>query len=70
LIYGDAVICCPAGPKGYIVALNKHTGQTLWVNTDIQDVVGNSSAVCARLQDMDQIIALSASRVFAVDPTN
>jgi len=70
LIHGDALICSPAGPKGYMVALNKHTGQTLWANTDIQDAVGNSSPVCAELQGMDQIIALSASRVFALDPAN
>ncbi|MCF7972723.1 MAG: PQQ-like beta-propeller repeat protein [Phycisphaerae bacterium] len=69
LIDGDAVICCPAGNKGYMVALNKHNGQTLWTNTDIQDAVGNSSAVRATLQGVDQIIALSASHVFAVNPT-
>jgi len=70
LIYDEAVICCPGGKKGYMIALNKYNGQTLWANTDIQDAVGNSSPVLAQIQGVEQVIALSASHVFAVDPGN
>ncbi len=29
LIHGKALICCPAGEEGYMVALDKHTGRTI-----------------------------------------
>ena len=70
LIHGEALICCPAGEEGYIVALDKGTGRTLWANTDIMDAVGNCSAVIARIEDYQQLITLSASRILSFDPNN
>ena len=70
LIHGESLICCPAGEDGYIVALDKGTGRTLWVNTDIKDAVGNCSAVIARIDDYQQVITLSASRILSFDPNN
>lgn len=68
LIHGDALICCPAGEEGYIVALDKRTGRTLWTNTDIKDAVGNCSVVPAKIGDSQQLITLSASRILSFDP--
>jgi|GEM_PF-5910096 len=51
LIHGEALIYCPAGEDGYIVALDKDTGHTLWANTDIKDAIENCSAVIARIDD-------------------
>lgn len=70
LIHGDALFCCPAGDDGYIVALDKNTGSTLWANTDIKDAVGNCSAVIARIDNTPQLITLSASRILSFDPKN
>ena len=70
LIHGDALICCPAGEAGYIVALDKKTGSTLWANTDIKDAVGNCSAVIARIAGDEQIITLSANRILSFNPDN
>jgi outer membrane protein assembly factor BamB len=70
LIQGDALICCPAGEDGYIVALDKKTGRTLWSNTDIRDAVGNCSVVHAKIDGYQQLITLSASRMFGFDPKN
>jgi outer membrane protein assembly factor BamB len=70
LIHGEALICCPAGEEGYIVALDKGTGRTLWANSDIKDAVGNCSAVIARIDDSQQLITLSASRISSFDPNN
>ena len=64
------MICCPGGEKGYAVALNKATGDILWANTDIPDPVGYSSLVVASFGGVEQIISLSAKRVFALDPSN
>jgi outer membrane protein assembly factor BamB len=70
LIHGGALICCPAGEEGYIVALDKKTGRTLWANTDIKDAVGNCSVVAASIDGDQQLITLSASRIFSFDPEN
>ena len=59
LICEDALICCPAGDKGYIVALDKGTGGTLWANTEIKDAVGNCSAVFATIDDVDPQLRVS-----------
>jgi outer membrane protein assembly factor BamB len=68
LIVGEKLFCCPAGEDGYIVALDKGTGRTLWTNTDIKDAVGNGSIVLASIGDKKQLITLSASRILSFDP--
>jgi outer membrane protein assembly factor BamB len=68
LIQGNTLFCCPAGKKGYIVALDKNTGKTLWANTAIGDAVGNCSPVLARIDNVLQLITLSASRILSFDP--
>ncbi|MFC2156545.1 PQQ-binding-like beta-propeller repeat protein [Acidobacteriota bacterium] len=70
LIHGSALICCPAGEEGYIVALDKGTGRTLWTNTDIKDAVGNCSVVLAEIGASQQLITLSSSRILSFDPDN
>ena len=70
LILGKSLICCPAGKEGYIVALDKGTGRTLWTNTDIKDAVGNCSVILARIDDHQQLITLSATRILSFDPNN
>jgi len=68
LIHGDSVICCPAGARGYMAAIDKKTGKTLWANTEIKDAVGNCSAVIANIDGIEQIITLSANRVLSFEP--
>lgn len=70
LIHGKALICCPAGEEGYIVALDNATGDTLWTNTDIKDAVGNCSVVVASIDNHQQFITLSASRILSFDPND
>ena len=68
LIHGDSLFCCSGGADGYIVALAKSTGRTLWTNTDIEDPVGYCSPVVAEIDGVEQIITMSAKRIFAVAP--
>ena len=70
LIQGDALFCCPAGSAGYIVALEKSTGRTLWANTEIKDAVGNCSPVFAEIDGVEQVITMSANRVLSFEPKN
>jgi len=68
LIQGDSVLCCPAGARGYMAAIDKKTGRTLWANTEIRDAVGNCSAVMASIDGIEQVITLSANRVLSFEP--
>ncbi len=70
LVRGDVLFCCPGGDGGYIVALEKGTGRTIWANTQIEDPVGNCSAVVARIDDVEQLLTMSAKRVLSFDPDN
>jgi outer membrane protein assembly factor BamB len=70
LIHENSLYCCPAGNKGYVVALDKNTGRTLWANTDINDAVGNCSAVIANIDGTKQIITMSSNQVLSFDPNN
>lgn len=70
LIHGDMLFCCPAGAAGYIAALDKKTGRTVWVNTDVKDAVGNGSCVIAHMDGIEQVVTMSANRVLSFDPRN
>ncbi len=70
LVKDDAVFCCPGGADGYQVALDKETGHTLWTNTEIEDPVGYCSPVPASIDGVEQIISMSANRVFSFGPEN
>jgi len=70
LIQGDRLFCCPGGKTGYIVALDKRTGSTLWANTEVAGSIGYSSPVVAEIDGVEQIINMSAARVFGVRPDN
>ncbi len=70
LIQGDILFCCPAGSRGYMVALEKGTGRTLWANTDIKDAVGNCSPVFAEIDGAEQVVTMSANRVLSFNPKN
>ena len=43
LIHGDRVFCTPGGKDATMVALNKHTGETIWTT----DGLSNPSAYCS-----------------------
>jgi len=66
LIREGRLFCCPGGQKGHAVALDKQNGKTLWAKTDIADPIGYSSFVVADIAGVEQLISLSAARVFAV----
>lgn len=70
LVHGDVLYCCPAGKDGYIVALDKSSGRTLWTNKEIKDAVGNCSAVLARIGGSEQIVTVSAQRILSFDPND
>lgn len=55
LVDGDVVVCTP-GSKGGVVALNKKTGATVWMCSEIDDAAGYSSVVVATIGGVRQYI--------------
>lgn len=67
LIDGNHLICSPGGPKGYMVALNKKTGKTIWANTDINEEPGYNSPILVEDRGLRQIITMTTLGVVAVN---
>ena len=67
LIDGDNLICYPGGTNGYMAALNKKTGGTVWVNRDIRDVTAFSSAILAVTPASRQVVTLTTPAIIGVD---
>ncbi|MBN2313204.1 MAG: PQQ-binding-like beta-propeller repeat protein [Sedimentisphaerales bacterium] len=68
LIHGDVLFCSPAGEIGYIAAMDKKTGHTIWTGPALKDAVGNGSCITAQIDGIEQVLTMSASRVLSFDP--
>jgi outer membrane protein assembly factor BamB len=60
LVDGDQVIVTPGGRGAGMVALDKMTGQTVWVSKELSDEAGYASAVVADVQGVRTIMTLTA----------
>ena len=58
LIDGDRVIVSPGGPAAGIVALNKNTGETVWVCKQTTGVPGYASPILVEYQGLRQIVTM------------
>jgi len=67
LVDGDRLICTPGGAQGFMVALDKKTGSTVWVNTEISEGAGFASPILVEDHGIRQIITLSEEAIVGVD---
>ncbi len=67
VVEGDKVLCMPGGPKGRVVALDKRTGETIWANTEVQDIAAYCSPVVVTYQGVRQLITMSQKMVLGID---
>ncbi len=67
MVDGDKLFCMPGGPKGRIVALDKHTGKTLWVNTEIEHTAAYCSPVIVTHEGVRQLVTMTQKSVVGVD---
>jgi len=70
LVDGSNVIVTPAGNKALIAALDKKTGETVWMGTatpEATETAGYSSPILVQLGGYRQIIATTSFRTFAAD---
>jgi len=70
IVDGDKVLCIPGGPKGRVVALDKHTGKTLWVNTEIEDTAAYCSGLVVNHAGSRQLISMMQRSVVGVNVEN
>lgn len=67
LIDGGNVICTPGGETVGMAALNKRTGQTVWICEGIHDKPGYSSPIVFEYKGIRQIVTLMAQSVVGVN---
>ncbi|MDK1032647.1 MAG: PQQ-binding-like beta-propeller repeat protein, partial [Planctomycetia bacterium] len=67
LIDGNNLICYPGGPKGYMVALDKKTGKTVWANTSIGEAAAFCSPILVETGGVRQIVTMTRKAVIGVD---
>ena len=67
IVDGDKVLCMPGGPGGRVVALDKRTGETIWVNRDIEHSAAYCSAVIVTWGGVRQWISMTQRSVVGVD---
>jgi outer membrane protein assembly factor BamB len=67
LVDGDRVICSPGGRRTAIVALDKHSGRTIWESPSAGDLAGYASPSLGEYQAVRMIFTLTAKAVIAVN---
>jgi len=61
------VLCMPGGPKGRVVALDKRTGKTVWVNTEIKETAAYCSPLVVTYKGVRQLITMTQKSVVGVE---
>src|SRR5439155_11959734 len=56
LVDGDQLICCPGGPDGWMLALDKLTGAVKWRTKEQTDQATDSSVVIATIDGVRQYV--------------
>jgi outer membrane protein assembly factor BamB len=68
LVHGDLVFATPCGAKGLVVALNKHTGDTVWATPAIADERPSyASPILIGVGDRKLLVNSATRNAFAVD---
>lgn len=68
LIFGDMVYATPCGAKGMVVALDKHSGDTVWATPPIADERPSyASPILIRVGDRTLLVNSATKNAFAVD---
>ncbi len=67
LIDGDNLICTPGGEEHNIVALNRHTGETVWSSKGFGEVSAYCSPVLLVHNKTRLIVTITATSVIGID---
>jgi outer membrane protein assembly factor BamB len=67
VVDGPRVLCTPGGSKGRVVALDKHSGKTLWANTEIEHPAAYCSGLVVTYHGVRQFLTMTQKSVVGVD---
>jgi len=70
IVDGDKVICMPGGTKGRVVALDKRTGKTLWVNTEIEHAAAYCSGRVVTHNERRMLLSMTQRSIVGIDVAN
>lgn len=66
-IEGDLLFCVPGGSKALVVALNKKTGETVWINTALDETAAYCSPILVTHGGVRLLITLAQKSILGVD---
>jgi outer membrane protein assembly factor BamB len=66
LVDGDHLICCPGGKQASVAALNKTTGEIVWITESTGDKAGYGSPVLVEHGGLRIILTMTAKAVIGV----
>ncbi|MCF7975876.1 MAG: PQQ-binding-like beta-propeller repeat protein [Phycisphaerae bacterium] len=67
LLHGDHVITLGAGENAHVVALNKHTGETVWAGGGTE-IAGYATPTLLTLQGKPQLLVFTGTALISVNP--
>jgi hypothetical protein len=70
LIVDDKLIFTPCGDKTTVIALNKITGETVWISECLNENAVYASSILIERNGKKLIIALTGNYILGVDPTD
>lgn len=66
VIDGDRIICCPGGNKASVVALDKHTGKTVWMAPSTGIKTSYAAPTVAECQGLRVVLAMNAKALLGI----
>lgn len=67
LVDGNKVICTPGGKNAGVVALDKHTGKTIWVCRGTTEKPGYASPVAIEFGGVRQVVTMMQHSIVGID---
>lgn len=67
LVDGDRIICTPGGREHNVVALDRHTGKTVWTSKGFGEPAAYCSPVLVEHNDAKIVVTMTAESVIGVD---
>jgi outer membrane protein assembly factor BamB len=67
VIDGDHLICCPGGARASVVALDKQTGNTLWIAEGTGEKAGYATPAVAECDGLRMILTMNAKALIGVN---
>jgi outer membrane protein assembly factor BamB len=67
LIHKETVICTPGGKDAALVAMDKHTGATVWTSTGFSDFPAYCSPILLKRGEFNLLVTITARNVDGLD---